>query len=164
MRGGKHLIDRLEKLKKAINEDVPKAIDTIVDERRQAVEQGFATAQYEGDNDVSVGVNKPDKNIWRLTAEGTSVLFIEYGSGIVMKHDSGFGNASAYPPRSWSLGPNGKGWLSDENIKLHRGGWPYGGHYIYGNPSNNVMFEASKQLRYDARNGKVMRPIKGAMK
>lgn len=171
MKGGQHLLNKLERIKKAIDTDIPATINKVVEDRGKNAAEGFATADYTGDNDVSVTVDRTDENTWQINAEGTKVLFIEYGSGITWKHDSQFGNYSAYPPKSWSLGPNGKGWLSEEKIAKYHGWWrlpsPDGGQstiFTNGNPSNNVMFTTFKAIRNDAEEGKIMRPLKEAMK
>ena len=102
MRGTKALLARLDKLKTAIETDVPKVIERHVSEQTTRAMAGFASAQYDGDNDVSVTMETGNKT-WRIVASGESVLFIEYGSGITYPHTSEFGNYSAYPPASWSV-------------------------------------------------------------
>ena len=87
MRGQKALLARLDKLKSAIEKDVPQAIEKQVSEQTTRAMTGFASAQYDGDNDVSVMMETGNKT-WRIVASGESVLFIEYGSGITYPHTS----------------------------------------------------------------------------
>lgn len=146
MRGQKALLARLDKLKTAIETDVPKTIERFVSEQTTKVMSGFASAQYDGDNDVSVMMETGNKT-WRIVASGESVLFIEYGSGITYPHISEFGNASAYPPTSWSS-THGK-WLVDPRVSQFGGKWPVPGKgmWTYGNKSANVMYDSHKTLR-----------------
>ena len=145
MRGQKALLARLDKLKSAIEKDVPQAIEKQVSEQTTRAMTGFASAQYDGDNDVSVMMETGNKT-WRIVASGESVLFIEYGSGITYPHISEFGNASAYPPTSWSAS-HGK-WLVDPRVSQFGGKWPVPGKgmWTYGNKSANVMYDTKKAL------------------
>lgn len=145
MRGQKALLARLDKLKTAIETDVPKTIERFVSEQTTKVMSGFASAQYDGTNDVSVTMETGNKT-WRIVASGESVLFIEYGSGITYPHTSGFGNYSSYPPASWSA-THGK-WLVDPKLSQFGGKWRIRRHFwTYGNPSANVMYDSHKTLR-----------------
>lgn len=149
MRGTKHLLARLDALQKAVESDVPKTIeDTILNEAAKA-EGGFATATYEGNNDVVVSVDgKADAGAgqWDINATGTAVLFIEYGTGIKLPHNSEFGDYGMFPPGSWSM--THSGYLTDPKmLQRHHGQWPYNGMWTDGNPSANVMYTTQKYLR-----------------
>jgi hypothetical protein len=148
MRGTKALLRSIDKLISAIQTDVPKAIENEVLTGGVRAEQGFATAQYHGVNDVNVDVS--DSSVeggkgWTIRASGTAVLFIEYGTGIKLKHDSQFGDYGMYPAGSWSATHNQ--YLTDpDKLKAHHGQWPYAGEWIDGNPSANVMYNTQKNL------------------
>lgn len=96
----------------------------------------FSRAIYNGTNDVSVRV---DDNGSKATifAEGSAVLFIEFGSGA--KYGNGHPDAGkfGYGPGTYSDGPNGKGHWSDPN------GWYFShGQHSFGNPPAMAMVHA----------------------
>ena len=145
MRGTKSLLTKLGKMSTAIEKDVPQAIASEVQLRGQRADVGFASAQYDGNNDVSVSVDS-GQNVWSITASGTKVLFIEYGSGLRFKHDSEFGNYGAYSAGSWS--ETHSRFLVEPKWIKWKDWWPLpGGGQSLGNPSANVMYETSKMLR-----------------
>lgn len=96
----------------------------------------FSRAIYNGSNDVSVRVDTKG-NTATIYAEGESVAFIEFGSGI--KYGYGHPDATkfGFGPGTWSDGPDGKGhW---DNPK----GWYFGsGQHSYGNPPAMAMVSA----------------------
>ena len=86
-----------------------------------------------------------DGREYTIDASGTAVLFIEYGTGIKLKHDSQFGDYGMYPAGSWSA--THSQYLTDpDKLKAHHGQWPYAGEWIDGNPSANVMYNIQKNL------------------
>ena len=148
MRGTKGLLQKIDKMISAVQTDVPKAIgDRALDAKEKAA-NGFSTADYHGTNDVVVSLMEDqtvDGRSWTIDASGTAVLFIEYGTGIKLKHDSQFGDAGMYPPASWSA--THSRYLTDpDKLKAHHGQWPYGGEWTDGNPSANVMYNTQKNL------------------
>ena len=100
----------------------------------------FSRAIYNGSNDVSVRVDTKG-NTATIYAEGESVAFIEFGSGI--KYGYGHPDAAkfGFGPGTWSDGPDGKGhW---DNPK----GWYYGsGQHSYGNPPAMAMYKAVQEI------------------
>lgn len=100
----------------------------------------FSRAIYNGTNDISVRVDDTG-SVAVIYAEGESVAFIEFGSGI--KH--GYGHPQAgefgFGPGTWSDGDGGKGhW---DNPK----GWYYGsGQHSYGNPPAMAMWSAVQEI------------------
>lgn len=147
MRGAKSLFSRLDKLKDAVQNDVPNTLAKAVSDQTTRAMSGFASAEYDGINDVTVSMETGD-NTWSIVASGESVLFIEYGSGIFYPHTSEFGNASAYPPTSWSAS-HGK-WLVDPKVTTYGGKWPipgWKGYWTKGNKSANVMYDTRKTLQ-----------------
>lgn len=100
----------------------------------------FSRAIYNGSNDVSVRVDDTG-SVAVIYAEGESVAFIEFGSGI----SYGYGHPQAgefgFGPGTWSDGDEGKGhW---DNPK----GWYYAsGQHSYGNPPAMAMYTAVKEI------------------
>lgn len=147
MRGTKALLDKLDRLQDAIEYDIPQAIAKDVDRQTVLTMNGFASAQYDGVNDVVVSM-ETGNNVWSITASGEAVLFIEYGTGITYPHTSEFGDYSAYPPASWSV--NHGQWLVEPKVSKLGGKWPIPGwknYWTKGNPSANVMYQAENALR-----------------
>lgn len=97
----------------------------------------FARAIYNGTNDVSVRVDDTG-SVAVIYAEGESVAFIEFGSGIT--YGSGH-------PQAGELGmgpgtyPEGKGHWDNPN------GWWYAhGQHTYGNPPAMAMYQAVQAM------------------
>jgi hypothetical protein len=93
----------------------------------------FSRAIYNGSNDVTVSVSD-DGRTATIYAEGSKVLFIEFGSG----SKYGYGHPQAgefgYGPGTYSDGPEGKGHWDDP------GGWYYArGQHSFGNPPAMAM-------------------------
>lgn len=96
----------------------------------------FSQAVYDGTNDVSVRI-EDNGNKATIYAEGSAVLFIEFGSGA--KHGNGHPEAGnfGYGPGTYSEGPSGKGRWEDPN------GWYYAhGKRSWGNPPAMAMLNA----------------------
>ena len=96
----------------------------------------FSQAVYNGTNDVSVRF-EDNGNKATIFAEGSAVLFIEFGSG--EKYGGGHPDAGkfGYGPGTYSEGPNGKGHWNDPN------GWYYAhGKRSFGNPPAMAMVHA----------------------
>lgn len=96
----------------------------------------FSRAIYNGTNDVSVRVDDSGRKA-TIFAEGSAVLFIEFGSGA--KYGSGHPDAGkfGYGPGTYSDGPNGKGKWDDPN------GWYFAhGQHSFGNPPAMAMVHA----------------------
>lgn len=96
----------------------------------------FASAKYDGSNDVSVRVDDTG-SVAVIYAEGKAVAFIEFGSGA----KEGYGHPQAgqfgFGPGTWSDGPEGKGHWQDED------GWYYThGKKSTGNPPAQAMYQA----------------------
>ena len=99
----------------------------------------FSRAIYNGSNDVSVRVDDTG-SVAVIYAEGESVAFIEFGSGI--KYGYGHPQAGEH-----GMGPGtypGKGNWDNEK------GWWYGhGLHSYGNPPAMAMYEAVQKMTED---------------
>ena len=100
---------------------------------------GFATATYDGNNDVIVFVESTETG-YRIVAEGEAVAFIEFGAGVAR----GYGYPGTKPPEIASIGEYGKGrgkrmiwgfYDSDDNLVL-----------TSGNPPHAPMYGAVKEI------------------
>ena len=100
----------------------------------------FVRAIYNGTKDVSVRVEDNGSKA-TIFAEGSAVLFIEFGSG--EKYGGGHPEAGkfGYGPGTWSDGPNGKGHWDNPN------GWYFAhGQHSFGNPPAMAMLHARDSI------------------
>lgn len=103
----------------------------------------FSRAVYTGVNDANVSVVAAP-NGYTVKADGESVLFIEFGSGVT--YGSGHPEASQYGMGPGTY-PDGKGHWDDPR------GWylpkEKGGMHTYGNPPAMPMYEARKAIEQE---------------
>lgn len=100
----------------------------------------FARAIYSGSNDISVRVDDTG-SVAVIYAEGTALLFIEFGSGAKYGYGHPRAGEFGYGPGTWSDGPNGKGHWQNEN------GWWFGSsQHTYGNPPAMAMYKAVQEI------------------
>ena len=117
-------------------------IAKLAERGRDVASVKFASAKYDGDNDVSVRVDSTG-SVAVIYAEGTAVAFIEFGSGA--KEGSGHPLAGEHGlgPGTWSTNPElgGKGHWNDPN------GWYYKhGQKSHGNPPAMAMYDAVQTM------------------
>lgn len=100
----------------------------------------FASAEYDGNNDVVVSVEKTDAG-YRIVARGNAVAFIEFGTGIALNPQ---GNSSYFgerPEGIASIGEYGKGKGATGKP------WYYGsGHKSVGNVPAMAMYKAEQEM------------------
>ena len=100
----------------------------------------FSRAIYNGSNDVSVRVDDTG-SVAVIYAEGESVAFIEFGSGIKYGYGHPQAGEFGFGPGTWSDGDEGKGHWDNEH------GWWFGsGQHTYGNPPAMAMYSAVKEI------------------
>lgn len=146
MLGAVRLQRKIDSMISTIRNDAPKAIETEVQDLSAKAHQNFATAPYDGVNDVVVAFEPGQQNEWRIVASGTKVLFIEYGTGLRYRHDSEFGDFSMYDAGSWSA--THSRFLFEPKWRKWRDWWPVPGYGpVLGNPSANIMYETRKTLQ-----------------
>lgn len=103
----------------------------------------FARATYTGLKDATVTV-EPIAKGYVVKAEGQSVLFLEFGSGV--RYGDGHPENAEYGMGPGTY-PDGKGHWDDPK------GWylpkDKGGGHTYGNPPAMAMYEARKTIEQD---------------
>lgn len=103
----------------------------------------FSRAIYTGEKDAVVTVEAVT-NGYKVKANGESVLFIEFGSGVT--YGSGHPEAQKFGMGPGTY-PNGKGHWDDPK------GWylpkDKGGGHTYGNPPASPMYEARKAIEQE---------------
>lgn len=97
-----------------------------------------------------------------LTASGTDILFIEFGTGILnfsntyptdtedaARNARQFFGSSYSATHTWidEKGRQHGGWLIEPKVSKFNGWWPYGGEWVSGNPPAKAMYEAGKRMR-----------------
>ena len=111
---------------------------------RNTADNIFSMSDYDGDREDLKVVTQNIKDGTAVVAKGQTVLFREYGSGLI-----GYGHPDPkqYGPGTWSDGPNGQGHWDDPN------GWyipkrkkPNGIRHTFGNPPAMAMYEAGKEI------------------
>ncbi|MCM1223013.1 MAG: hypothetical protein NC548_52035 [Lachnospiraceae bacterium] len=142
-------LQRYKSWLKKCTEDFLKALS---DEGLNIASAKFQQAEYDGTNDVSVTVeNRGDYKV-AIVAVGSSVLFIEFGTGIRYPdnhpeaHTHGF-NRGEY---GYKLGQLKGGWRYMGSPGTHGEVITTGKHagevHTYGNPANMSMYQTMKEL------------------
>lgn len=116
------------------SEELCKRLATLGAMRASA---NFSIIKYDGPEDHEISVEERDGG-YAVVARGTTVLFVEFGSGI----KEGYGH-----PEVHDMGPGtypGKGHWKDPD------GWWYAhGQHSYGNPPNMPMYATVKELEQE---------------
>lgn len=149
MKGMKRCLNHIDIIRDAVSNGVPDKVDEVVKARTDGANSAYASAQFVGYNDVTVTSNatsRTDKS-WEITASGNSLLFIEFGTGIIYPHNNPIDHPYNFAG-SWSI--EHKQYLTDsEKLARYKGKWPdpYSGKLIEGNPSANVMYQTGKTIK-----------------
>lgn len=151
-------IKELEEYKKTFNDNVTELVTELTEYGADKASQNFKSAQYDGTNDVyvnsSVGRKSKNKVVGEIEADGSAVLFIEFGTGVF------YGNAHpeaydhGYFPGSY--GPNGLentwGYYGEGGTNgVYRKTTDKGDLYTtHGNPANRCLYDAGKAIEAQA--------------
>lgn len=152
--GVDELLDHVRDVQNRMKDCEKKIAATLANFARDDAEPVFQWAEYDGPRgDTTVEVIERD-NGYVVRAEGTTVLFIEFGAGVT------YGGGH---PEEGELGmgpgtyPNGKGHWDDPN------GWSfYDGETVqhtYGNPAAAPMYFARR--RAESEIAKVVKEVLG---
>ena len=116
---------------------------TRLAERGKAVaEIKFASALYDGTNDVSVRVDSTG-SVAVIYAEGEAVAFIEFGSGATMGYGHPTAGEHGLGPGTWSTNEE----LGGEGHWDNPNGWYYKhGEKSHGNPPAMAMYDAVQTM------------------
>ena len=108
-----------------------------------SVSLGFSQAFYDGPTDFAVSIESESNNIFRVTASGDTVAFVEFGAGITYAADGAH-------PKNGEFGtgpgtyPEGKGHWNDP-----KGWWlpkEKGGGKSWGNPAQMPIYRTAQEL------------------
>lgn len=133
-------IKDVEAYQKWLSEKTDELVTELAKEGVAIATAKFATAQYDGDNDVLVDWTSEGHGRAIVRASGSTALFIEFGTGIAYSDSHPEATADVFHG-TWSEGPLGKGHWADPN------GWYYAhGKKSIGNPANMPMYETVREL------------------
>lgn len=159
----------VDKLLKAVSDykvwierGAERLVARLADEGYSIASTGFSRAVYDGTNDVSVSVEVRDKMCRGIVAVGATVLFIEFGTGIVypdnhpdaaqLGMNRGEYGAGHGKQRTWGYygEPGTNGVVKAEKAK---------GTLVltHGNPANMTMYKTVQELEQDL--GRIAREV-----
>lgn len=138
----------LQQLQKKLENELEQFVDELGDIGVEVARNGYSSASYDGDKDISVTKTKWDGKRLIVKASGKSVLFVEFGTGVsqVPYHEKAndFG---------FVRGGYGKG-LGKRNAWVYKGqagtnGVDLGKGKILtrGNPASRSMLIASEEIK-----------------
>ena len=145
-------IKELLRYKTWLKECTEKFLKALGDEGMEIASARFQQAEYDGTNDVSVSVENRDKNKVAIVAIGSSVLFIEFGTGVRYpdNHPEAPKNGFKRGDYVYKLGLMKKGWRYTGSPGTHGEVITTGKHagevHTYGNPANMSMYQTVKEL------------------
>lgn len=127
-------------------------LDRLAQEGLSVASANFAKAAYDGTKNVSVGVEQRGQNVVAVVAVGASVLFIEFGTGVV--YEDNHPEAAEHGMRRGEYGAgHGKqrswGYYGDPGTNGQVFVKPNGNAVVItqGNPASMSMYETVKHLR-----------------
>ena len=112
----------------------------------------FASAVYDGTNDVSCQIEQREKNKIAILAIGSAVLFIEFGTGVKHPdvHPEAQEHRMIHGKYGYKLGHLEKGWRykgePGTNGTIITTGKHAGEVHTYGNPANMSLYLTIKEL------------------
>lgn len=157
------LIDEIENYEKWINEKAQELSKRLAEEGLSEATIRFAQSYYAGNNDVKVHVERVDDKTFRLVAEGQSVLFIEFGTGIFKMDDANAradlvdgGDIVGHGQYGAGKGAQPYGWVYKGNLGQNPP-WDArevgkSGVLTRGNHANSAMYYTKKSLERKLEN------------
>ena len=145
-------IKELEAYKKWLTKKTSEFLKALADEGMEIASVKFSNAQYDGTNDVSVSVEERGDNRVAVVAAGSSVLFIEFGTGIRYSeaHPEATEHGMIRGEYGYKLGRLEKGWRykgdPGTNGEVITEGKHAGEVHTYGNPANMSMYLTIREL------------------
>lgn len=107
----------------------------------------FTNAMYAGSNDVQISVEATATG-YQVVAAGKSVLFIEFGTGVINpEHPQSAEMGFSHGTYGSGKGANEKGWVYVG--EQGNAGQPLreGVYHTYGNPPAKAMYNAAKDMK-----------------
>ena len=146
----------VEEYQRWLKDRSEKLLDRLAEEGYQIASAKFAQAVYDGTNDVFVSTENRGANIRAVVAVGSSVLFIEFGTGVVYPDDHPEANDLGMKRGEYGKG-HGKqtswGYYGEPGTNGELREKKNGSVVVitHGNPANMVMYETVKELEMHLR-------------
>lgn len=145
------LIKGVEQYQKWLEDRTKVLVQRLTDMGVKIAETGFASAVYDGTNDVKVDFEERGETTRAVIATGNAALFIEFGTGIMYPDN--------HPEQQFARGSYGKGqgkqrtwgYYGEPGTNGRVRAKKNGGYVVttHGNPANMCMYNARKQLEED---------------
>jgi len=145
-------IKELENFKKWLVEKTKEFLKALADEGVQIANVKFASAVYDGTNDVTCSVEERGDNKIAVVAIGGATLFIEFGTGVRYpdNHPEAGKHGMVRGEYGYKLGKMAKGWRYQgdpgSNGEVITEGKHVGEVHTYGNPANMCMYLTVREL------------------
>ena len=133
----KNAVQEMKQYAQWVKQKEAELIAKLAQRGKTVAEIKFASAAYDGTNDVSVRVDNTG-SVAVIYAEGSAVAFIEFGSGA--KYGYGHPKAGEFGMGPGTY-PDGKGHWDSE-----KGWWYAHGQHSYGNPPAMAMYQAVQKM------------------
>lgn len=155
--GIKELQKGLKDYDKWINKKTNELCKRLAEIGVKRAELNFSSALYDGINDVKVEPAKErEKNCYVVKANGATVLFIEFGTGVHYpdSHPEGLSNGMVHGTYGKGRGKNDYWWYSGQPgnaggtlaIDPRTGNIKPNVTITHGNPANMCMYDAVKEV------------------
>lgn len=163
--GLKRAGELIDKYEADLKRRVAELVNELAEVGRESADKAFATADYDGTNDVVVSVKKSGSDKREISAKviasGASVLFIEFGTGVFYSDPSmthpladefgytrgGYGYHLGLH-ESWRY----RGNPGTNGVLINSPGSRYDGYVLtHGNPANRCMYNAAALIRDNVR-------------
>jgi len=145
-------IKELREYQKWLERKQKEFLDALAQEGLQVAESGFASAVYDGTNDVTCHIEDKGDTKRAVVAVGSTVLFIEFGTGVLYPddHPEAGANGMIRGGYGYGQGSNIWGWTyrgdPGTNGQPIYTGWQRGKVHTFGNPANKAMFRSKVEL------------------
>lgn len=146
-------VKQLANYKKWLKDCTEKFLEELGNEGVEIATAKFKSAEYDGTNDVSVTMQKRSDTQVAVVAVGTSVLFIEFGTGINNPnlHPEAEQNGFIHGQYGYGLGRLSKGWRYEGEPGTHgqviTSGKNKGMVQTKGNIANMSMYQTVRELQ-----------------
>ena len=134
-------IKELKAIEKTIPAKTAELCKRLAEMGAESMRIGYENARYDGRKDISVSVKEAEGG-YDIVADGESVLFVEFGTGV--RYGGGHPEAGKYGMGPGTY-PDGKGHWDDP-----KGWWipkSEGGGHTYGNHPSMTMYHTANDLR-----------------
>lgn len=152
--GIQKLKDSLDKYKERFEKKCRTFVRECAKEGVRIANVRFSEALYTGENDYSLSYKMSDDNSAMVIAVGTTVLFIEFGTGVTYpdNHPEAHENGMFRGDYGYGMGAFEKGWRykgDPGNLgEPITSGKHAGMVHTYGNPANMPMYQTVEELKH----------------